>query len=223
MLSYLLLVPVSSQINAQNPPDWNPAVPTVTYDRYWDAAKPQDFVITVLSTGSTTYVSRNSGRAPEPATETTTEDSGYQMQFTMSEAKRAKVFRLAQQANYFNGSFDYTKHPMANTGRKTLTYADLSRHYQTVYNYSENKAIEELTDLFQDISTTLEFGRTLAYKHKYDKLGLDSELRAMEDASQSNGLAEVQVIAPVLQQIAADPTVLNIARARAKKILGKAK
>jgi hypothetical protein len=213
---------------AQNSTSLNPPIPTVTFERYWEAVKPQDYVITVQSTGNTTYLSRNPSLPPEQAA-TPAEaheaalDPNYQIQFLMSEANRARVFKLAEQANFFNGNFDYTKHAMANTGRKTLTYADISRHYQTVYNYSQNKAIEELTELFQNISTTLEFGRKLAFTYKYDKLGLDADLAAMEDAAQGHNLAELQVIAPVLQQIADDPTVLNIARQKAKKILGSAK
>jgi hypothetical protein len=214
---------------AQNPdPSHNPPIPTVTFEQYWEAARPQDVVITVQSTGNTSYLSRNpSLPVEEPATPDVARrsalDPNYQVQFLMSEANRAKVFKLAEQAKYFNGNFDFTKHPMANTGRKTLTYADISRHFQTVYNYSENKAIQGLTGLFQNISTTLEFGRKLAFTYKYDKLGLDADLAALEDAAQNHNLDELHVIAPVLQQIASDPTVLNIAREKAKKILRSVK
>ena len=222
------LLALWSRSTAQNPPGWNPPIPTVTFERYWEAAQPQDYVITVQSTGNTTYLSRNPSLPAEQAAtpeaaHSTALDPSYQIQFLMSEANRAKVFKLAQQASFFNGNFDFTKHPMANTGRKTLTYADISRHFQTGYNYSQNKAIEELTELFQNISATLEFGRKLAFTYKYDKLGVDADLTAMEDAAEGHNLAEVHVIAPLLQQIAADPTVLNIARQKAKKLLEKAK
>jgi hypothetical protein len=143
----------------------------------------------------------------------------YQIEFTMSSVDSGKIFKMAERANYFQGNFDYKKHAMANTGKKTLTYSDLSRHFQTVYNYSENKAIQGLTRIFQNISTTLEYGRKLAFMHKYDKLGIDTELKAAEEEAQNHQLAEVQVIAPVLQSIADDPTVLNMARRRAARIL----
>jgi hypothetical protein len=207
----------------------NPPVPTITYECYWEAVRPQYVRITVLSTGNTTYLGRNPA-LPTAQQETgpqdrsrTALDPDYQIQFVMSQPNREKILKLTQQANFFNGNFDFTKHAMANTGRKTLTYADISRNFQTVYNYSENRAIQDLTQLFQNISNTLDFGRRLAFRYKYDKLGLEAELKAMEEAASSHNLAEVQVIAPVLQQIADDPTVLNIARQRAKKILGKTK
>jgi hypothetical protein len=80
-----------------------------------------------------------------------------------------------------------------------------------------------LTNLFQGISLTIEFGRKLQFKHKYDKLGLEADLKAMEDAEANHNLAELQVIAPTLKDIADDPSVLNIARARARRLLAKSK
>jgi hypothetical protein len=205
----------------------NPAIPTITYECYWEATRPQDVVIKVQSTGNTTYLSRNPSLPTEqeagPQPRNRALDPDYQVQFLMSQPNRDKILKLAEQANFFNGNFDFTKHAMANTGRKTLAYADVSRRFQTVYNYSENRAIQDLTQLFQNISNTLDFGRRLAFDYKYDKLGLEAELKAMEEAASSHNLAEVQVIAPLLEQIADDPKVLNIARQRAKKILGKTK
>jgi hypothetical protein len=140
----------------------------------------------------------------------------------MSSKDAAKISKLAQQASYFNGDFEYRAHRIANTGKKTLTYADEARHFQTVYNHSENKAIQELTSIFQGISSTIEFGRTLQFKHKYDKLGLESVLKAMEDAADNHNLAEIQVVSSTLKDIAGDSSVLNIARQRARRLLAKA-
>ena len=221
VLSAILLSAFSVLVMAQNAnQDTNPPVPTVTYDSYWQAARPQNVTITVKSDGPTTYLSRN----PDvPAGTDRAQDPDYHVEFTMSAANRNKIFQLAEKANYFHGDFEFHKHGMANTGRKTLTYADIQRHFQTVYNYSENKAIQEITAVFQNIATTMEHGRKMAFMHKYDKLGLDAELKATESDAHSHQLAEVQAIAPVLENIAEDPTVLNIARQRARKVLKMAK
>jgi hypothetical protein len=79
-----------------------------------------------------------------------------------------------------------------------------------------------LAHLFGGISNTIEFGRKLEFKHKYDKLGLEGELKAMENAVENHNLAELQLIAPTLQSIADDSSVMNIARARARRLLSKA-
>jgi hypothetical protein len=108
---------------------------------------------------------------------------------------------------------------VANTGRKTLTYADLSRNFETTFNWSENAAIDQLARLFSGISSTAEHGRKLAYLHRYDKLGLEAELKGMESEAESGFLAELQIIGPTLDSIAHDASVLNIARARAQRLL----
>jgi hypothetical protein len=196
----------------------NPALPTITFDRVWEAYKPQNVTITVQSTGSTRYVSRNPFTPPDQAGA----DPDYLLDFTLSSRNQKKLFDDAREANYFNGDFSYKKHAVASTGKKTLTYSDPVRHFTTTYDYSENKAIEEITNLFSGISNTIEHGRKLVYLHRFDKLGLEDELKAMEDAAESHNLAELKIIAPTLKSIADDATVLNIARQRAKKMLAKA-
>jgi hypothetical protein len=199
--------------------DFHPRVPTVTFDRVWQPISPQEFTISAKTDGPASYVSRN---PLKPVAAGEEKEPDYALQFTMSSANQRKIFRLAEQANYFKGDFDFKAHRMADTGKKTLTYADETRHFQTVYNYSENKAIQELTNIFLGISNTIEHGRKLEFLHKYDKLGLESELKAMEDAASSHNLAEIQVITPTLKSIADDSAVLNIARQRAKRLLAKA-
>src|SRR5438270_370760 len=195
----------------------NPTLPTITFDRVWEAYKPQNVTITVQSTGSARYVSRNPFTPPEPGA-----DPDYTLDFTLSSRNQKKLFDNAREANYFNGDFSYKKHAVASTGKKTLTYSDPVRHFSTTYDYSDNKAIEEITNLFSGISNTIEHGRKLVYLHRFDKLGLEDELKGMETAAESHNLAELQIIAPTLKSIADDATVLNIARQRAKKLLAKA-
>ena len=196
----------------------NPVRPTITFDRVWEAYKPQNVTITVQSTGSARYISRNPFTPPEPGA-----DPDYTLDFTLSSRNQQKLFRDAREANYFNGDFSFKKHVVASTGKKTLTYSDPVRHFSTTYDYSDNKAIEEITNLFSGISNTIEHGRKLVYLHRFDKLGLEDELKAMEDAAENHNLAELQIIAPTLKSIADDTKVLNIARQRAKRLLAKAK
>jgi hypothetical protein len=65
----------------------------------------------------------------------------------------------------------------------------------------------------------LEFGHRLEYYGHYQKLALDDELKRMEGMSNSNGLEEISSIAPVLQKIADDPSVIKVVRARAQRLL----
>jgi hypothetical protein len=200
--------------NAQH----NPKLPTITFDRVWEEYKPQNVEITVRATGSAKYISRNPFTPPEQAGQ----DADYLLEFTISQRNQERLFRYAREANYFNGDFSYKKRAVASTGKKTLTYADRDRYFETTYDYSDNKAIQQITDIFQGISNTIECGRKLQYLRRFDKLGLEAELKAMEDAAASHSLDELQIIAPTLQSLAEDPAILNIARQRAQRLLAKA-
>ena len=64
-----------------------------------------------------------------------------------------------------------------------MTYKDSGRSTTATYNYSPVAAVQQITQLFQSLSTTLEFGRRLQYFHHYQKLALDEELKRMEEAA----------------------------------------
>ncbi|MBZ5531103.1 MAG: hypothetical protein LAO20_06710 [Acidobacteriia bacterium] len=194
------------------------AIPTITFTCDWEATTPQKYSITVKPDGSAHYQSSSPTR---PDKDSTSNDEDYQLDFTLSAANRDKIFKLAEQAEYFNGDFEFHKHAIANTGKKTLSYADATRYFQTVFNYSENQAIQELSQIFRGISATLQHGRKLQFLRRFDRLGMEEELKAAEANAESHSLAELQLIAPLLESIANDSGILNIARQRAKRLLAQ--
>ncbi len=200
-------------------------VPTVTYDQVFPGAVPAHFSVAVESDGRAAYRSDEIG----PGVRESATGDPYLLQFVVSDATRTRIFTLAAEANYFHGDFNYTKSRIANTGTKTLTYSQGSAvsfgkpttgvRSSTVYNYSENRAIQQLTAVFQEISQTLELGRRLNYLHRFDKLGLDAELKSAEQMAHEGQLLELQAIAPALKAVADDTAVMHIARQRAEALL----
>jgi hypothetical protein len=83
-------------------------------------------------------------------------------------------------------------------------------------------AVQQITQLFQNLSATLEFGRRLQYFHRYQKLALDEELKRMEEAAQRKDLEEMAAVVPILQRIASDSSVINPVRARAQRMIERA-
>jgi hypothetical protein len=144
------------------------------------------------------------------------------LQFTLSDNVRARIFELSRQAKYFSGKLDSGRKDIANTGAKTLTYKDANHNTSATYNYSPLAPVRELTSIFEGLSITLEFGRRLAYFRKYEKLALDEDLKRMEELKRDNSLGDLQAIAPLLNDIANDKTVMNVARARALRLLAAA-
>jgi hypothetical protein len=221
VLCLFLLTVLGVPGGAQNATDvLNPGGASITFDCYWEPATPQHYVIVVPDTGNARYVSQSPQQSPDA---NGVPDEDYRLEFANSPAVRARIFQLAQQAGYFNGDFDFRKHAIASTGNKTLTYKDSTRNFTTVYNWSENPAIDQLTRIFHGISTTIEHGRKLKFLRRFDKLGLEAELKGMERQAELHELAELQIIAPLLENIANDTSVLNIARQRARRLLEQSK
>lgn len=215
-----LLLPAIILLKGQQLPaqsaEQNPAAgPSIGFTRVWNDFTPQSMTMTISANGATKYSSSNPAKTGDDVDE-------YKTEFTMSPARRDKLFRYAKEANFFDGDFTFKKHVVASTGKKTLTYSDPARRFSTSYDYSDNKAIQEITNILAGISNTIEHGRKLAFLRRFDKLGLEDELKAMENAAEGHNLAELQIIAPTLDSIASDRTILNIARQRAQKLLAKA-
>ncbi len=82
--------------------------------------------------------------------------------------------------------------------------------------------MQQITQLFQSLSTTLEFGRRLEYFHRYQKLALDEELKRMDDADSRSDLEEMAAVVPILQRIVTDTSVINPVRARAQRMIERA-
>jgi hypothetical protein len=217
-LSVLFVLRASAQIpdlEPKAPPGITP-VPTVAFSFELTGANPEHYVLVVEAAGRAAYRSTGHQRADSPGS---APGDPYVVKFTMSQETRQEIFDFAARAHYFEKSVAYTKGRLANMGAKTLTYSDEKVFHQQTYNYSSMSPIQQLTEIFQNISTTLELGRRLEFSYKYEKLGVDEDLRNMDEAAKSNRLLEVQALAPLLKQIANDPSVLNIARERARKLL----
>jgi len=193
----------------------NVAAPTVSFSLTFPGSQPDRYSISVPQSGDAVYYS--DGKLMEGG-----EADDFKLVFAIAPATRTRIFELAKKAHYFANDVDSKKKNMAFTGSKVLIYNDGQKEHRAAYNYSPVEAVQQLTDLFQNLSTTLEFGRRLEYYHRYQKLALDEEIKRLEEMSTQNNLQELSALVPVLQQIAADNTVINPVRARAQRLLLKA-
>jgi hypothetical protein len=189
---------------------------TITFSLDFPNSTPERYTIAVDSDGHAQYES--SGKI----TMESEDREDYKTDFQFSNASRTRIFDLAAQAHYFSGKVDSGNKRLAFTGAKKLAYKDGQHDSSASYNYSSQPAVEQLTNLFQSVGATLEFSRRLAYYHHYQKLALDDELKRMEDEARRGGLAELQAVKPVLQVIYDDASVINVVRARARRIMDMA-
>jgi hypothetical protein len=190
-----------------------PTPPVVTFTLDFPTSEPEHYSIRIQSNGVAHY--QSSGRLTDDSDAT----DNFDLDFHVGAETRQKVFELAAKAGYFQKDIDSHHKGIAFTGKKTLSYRDEKRGGESNYNYSLNPAVEELTSLMQSVSATLEFGHRLQYDHRYQKLALDEELKRMEQLAHTNVLIEIAAIQPILDQIVADPSVINVTRARAQRLL----
>lgn len=213
LISILVVLPLAllAQVPNLHPQQTFTPEPIVSFSLELAGAVPPYYSISVESTGNAAY--RSSPVAGDM------EGDPYITKFVVSQAARTRIFDLAKKLHYFKGDYEYHKGRLANTGAKTLYYTDQKTNNSTTYNYSSNQDIQELTKLFQGISTTLEFGRRLQYYYDHQKLGLDDELKRMDQMADEGQLDELQAVSPILQKIADDPQVMHIDKQHAQHLL----
>lgn len=186
---------------------------TVTFTLDFPGSQPEHYSIRIQADGVSHYDSTGKLSADSDQTDS------FGFDFTASPEFRQKIFALAAKAGYFQKDVDSRHKNLAFTGKKTLTYQDVQRHGESTFNYATHPAVQELTTLFQSLSSTLEYGHRLHYDYRYQKLALDAELKRMEEDSRSTQLVELSAIAPILKQIVEDSSVMNVSRARAQRLL----
>lgn len=186
---------------------------TVIFSLDFPDSDPERYSISVSADGHARYEC-SAKLAPNSE-----ERESYQSDFEFSAANRVRIFELAAQAHYFAGKIDSGNRKLAFTGNKKLIYKDGEHSYSAEYNYSSLPAVQQLTALFQNVAATMEYGRRIGYYHRYQKLALDEELKRMEAQARGNELNELQALEPVLQEIFADTSVINVVRARAQRLV----
>lgn len=186
---------------------------SVSFSLDFPQSIPDHYEISVASDGQASYDSTGK------LTPDSEPGDPFHLEFTVAPETTRRIFDLTAKAKFFEGQVDSGKRKLASTGTKVLTYRGDARNTRAEYNYSPLPPVQEITAIFQNMSSTLEFGRRLTYYHHHQKLALEDELKRMEEMSHDKNLEEIQAIAPILQKIASDTTVLNVTRARAQRLL----
>ncbi|MEO6806141.1 MAG: hypothetical protein ABI209_08340 [Edaphobacter sp.] len=138
---------------------------------------------------------------------------------SLSKGTVAKIFKEARAAKYFNIECASRAKNIADTGTKTFSYKGADGSGSCTYNYSEDKVIDTLTDMFLAIAYTIDEGRRLEFLHRYDRLGLDAEMISFAQEAEAGRALELGTISPTLAIIADDTAVIQRVRLKARKML----
>ncbi len=132
------------------------------------------------------------------------------------------IFKTARSLDRFNIECASKAKNIADTGKKTLSYTGADGQGACHYNYSDNKSVAQLTSLFQAIAFTMDEGRKLGFMHRFDRLGLYSEMDALDHEVVEKRALELGNIAPELKAIVSDDALMQRVREKAAKLLAQA-
>jgi hypothetical protein len=177
------------------------------------------FTLVIAEDGNGTYEAEQVLQ-PQGARDVSTASSQHiERKLNVTPATTAKIFVLARSLDRFHAECASRAKNIANTGTKTFRFEGPEGDGSCVFNFSENKNVVALTDVYQGIASTLDMGRKLDFDHRFDRLGLDADMAALtEDVAQGRSL-ELGTIARTLHSLAIDPDVLERVRLRANALL----
>jgi hypothetical protein len=139
--------------------------------------------------------------------------------FEIGPALVSKIFELAGQLHNFRGIELDTKRRIANLGEKTFRYERGRESGEVKFNYTINATANQLLMIFEGLTRQQDHLRTLLHRMKYDRLGVNSALLNFESDLNHKILPEPERLLPVLEQIAADPRFVDIARQRSRALV----
>ena len=145
----------------------------------------------------------------------------FQHKITISQATSQKIFSATERLNRFGVPCASKLKNIADTGTKTLKYEGQDGAGSCTYNFSENKDVQSLTEIFQGIAETLDTGRRLDQLHRFDRLGLDAAMKSLSDEVSAGRALEIGTIAGSLKSIASDTDVMARVRSRASALLNQ--
>src|SRR6185503_16887058 len=141
------------------------------------------------------------------------EDSKPQM-FEVGPAVRAKIAQLAGDLHNFQGADLDIHRRIADLGEKTFRYEKGAEVHETKFNYTIDRTANQLLMIFDGLSQQQQDLQNLEQKLKYDRLGVNDALRQFEADLGKRTLPEPERLLPILDRVATDTKVVEVARQR---------
>lgn len=189
--------------------------PTIVFTSVLWTADPSYYSVAIDSSGAATYQS-----APSSVGST---GVPYTVEFSVSEHTRRATFNLAHGLDWFTDAIPVSIGAPQETYVRTLAYHDGQFNNRITYSASQNRDVEELTSILEELSETLEFGRRLAYLHRNQPKALGAELQKLQAMADEHHVRELQALITALNSIASDRKVEEGPRQLAGKLLDEAR
>jgi len=182
---------------------------TITFRKVFKSSYPEFVEIKVAEDGACTADIRQLSDDPSP------------QPFQLNHAVVRRIFDLAGDLHDFNGVDLEVHRRIADLGEKTLIYQDGSQVFQTSFNYSTNPSAAQILDLFENLTREQIDISDLQRTMRYDKLGIYDVIQRVQQDYDQKAIPDPAELLPALDQLAADNTLLDIARERARTLAGR--
>jgi hypothetical protein len=140
---------------------------------------------------------------------------------TLSGDFTSRVFEAVRDPRIMSGNCE-SHLKVAFQGLKKITYSGPDGQGGCEFNYSKYKEIQDLGDSFVAVGSTLIEGARLELLLQHDRLGLDSAMEYIVEASHDGRLQQICTIRDILERLEGDPQVLDRVRKRARTLLASA-
>lgn len=180
---------------------------TISYRKVFKDSSPEFLEIRIRENGSGTLDMRQLDDDPEPEA------------FDVQPQLAAKIFEMAAQLDNFRGQQLDVRRRIANLGEKTFRFERGSENYETTFNYTLNETAQQLMHVFEGLARQQEHLSTLTRRMRYDRLGVNEALLRFEIDLNRKMIPEPERLLPVLESIAGDSRVVEIARVRARALI----
>lgn len=177
---------------------------TITYRRVFKNSTPEFIEIKISEDGPASFDIRQSSEDPDP------------QPFEIGAPVRSKLFALAGELHNFEGADLDVHRRVADLGQKTLRYEKAGESHEAQYNYTTNHSATQLQTIFEGLAQQLQDLDLLQHRLKYDRLGVNDALTQFEVHLNQRVLPEPERLLPVLDSIAADSHLIEVARSRAR-------
>lgn len=197
---------VLSSVAAQSAAPSTTADPKLTYRKIFKASSPEFVEVSITRDGAGTVDIRQLDDNPDP------------QPIELSRELAARMFEMAGELQHFNGIELDVKRRLANLGEKTFRYENGAQAYETTFNYTVNQAATQLMQAFEGLARQEGHRQLLLHRLRFDRLGVNDALISLEADYRRGLLPEPARLLPMLEAVAADARVIEIARSRARSL-----
>jgi len=130
------------------------------------------------------------------------------------------LLSLFQKADFLNEAKEFvSQKKVADMGSKTVRYNTGLKQREVVYNYTEDRNLQEIANFFENLCQQERALFEMDLALKYDRLGIPKKLDELGNNLTAKRIIAPERFEPVLEKIYADQTLMHLARKEAKKLL----